>query len=202
VDKWFDEPDATEDYLAAMYGKLRVLAALQVMELDVDGLERSEPSYAPPPTDTDAPQGGGTSAATYAHSLPRPEAEPQPQPRQRQRHRQRLAVLRALPAPDEAQRRVKRVAQYIHGANALRNRFVQDLTDKVKWDTANSRALVRCLDLVLQSVHFIVQACEGRADDGEDAIREETYVLAFDGAVDAGATHKQAREIARAIIAG
>ena len=40
------------------------------------------------------------------------------------------------------------------------------------------------------------------ADDGEDVIRDETYVLAFDGAVDAGATHEQAREIARAIIAG
>ena len=92
----------------------------------MDGLERSEPSFdnekQPPP----AP-------VAYTHSLPQPGVEtgagtagPRP------RHRQRLAVLRALPAPDDSQRRLKRVVQYVHGANALRNRFVQDLTDKVR----------------------------------------------------------------------
>ena len=73
-------------------------------------------------------EGGGGGGGVYAHSI----AQHQPTvAKSKPRYRQKLQVLRKLPATDDAQQRLKRLEQYVHAANALRNRFVQDLTDKV-----------------------------------------------------------------------
>lgn len=56
----------------------------------------------------------------------------------------------------EATWRLRRALLYVGAANAMRNRLVREIALVPAWQSSTSRMFVRCLDLVLQSAHILL----------------------------------------------
>lgn len=57
---------------------------------------------------------------------------------------------------EEAQFRVKRALCYLGALNDLRNKHIKYVNKTGSWNTANTRMVIRCLDLVLQTTHNVL----------------------------------------------
>jgi hypothetical protein len=57
---------------------------------------------------------------------------------------------------------------YVSSVNNIRNKFVQEIYIKPRWETINSRNCVKCIDILLQTIHYLL--CPP-----EDEVFEEEY---------------------------
>lgn len=70
--------------------------------------------------------------------------------------------------------RVKRGLIYLGALNDQRNKHIQFINQTGTWNTINTRMVVRCLDLILQTVHNVLCPSEMLEDSDYDELRKAT----------------------------
>jgi len=77
-------------------------------------------------------------------------------------------------AGDDSSIRCRKILTYIYHANSVRNRLVREISERPTWDTGGSRIFVRCLDLVVQSIHFLVTGGVPASMEGAGTLGEQS----------------------------
>ena len=70
--------------------------------------------------------------------------------------------------------RVKRGLIYLSALNELRNKHIQYINRTGSWNTLNTRMVVRCVDLILQTVHNVLCPAEMLEDSDYHELRKAT----------------------------
>jgi hypothetical protein len=68
--------------------------------------------------------------------------------------------------------RVKRGMVYLSALNEIRNKHVQFINQAGSWNSVNTRMVVRCLDLVLQTMHNVLCPAEMLEDSDYTELRK------------------------------
>jgi hypothetical protein len=87
------------------------------------------------------------------------------------------ARMDTLESFEEMRWRMRRALTFIASLNDVRNRHVKDIRLKGSWDTLNSRMVIRCLDVLLQSIHNLLSSKEQLVHSTASAYPELTVFL-------------------------
>lgn len=75
---------------------------------------------------------------------------------------------------EDAQFRVKRALSYLSALNDLRNKHIKYVNKTGSWNTANTRMVIRCIDLVLQTTHNVLCPIVMQEDSDYAELRRAT----------------------------
>lgn len=88
-----------------------------------------------------------------------------------------IKVADFLPGNDLAALRLKRALIFTRDLTYLRNKYVMNICQNSAFSTSNTRQLIRCIDLVIQSVSYLLLPESYHAKEGENNDNIRQYVL-------------------------